>query len=73
MGMGVAVSSSHVVAAAPSSSGAGLLTLFPCSSMESLPQETVLHKLLQRESFPRATVLHKLFQHGSLPWGAVVV
>ncbi|KAK4818194.1 hypothetical protein QYF61_008578 [Mycteria americana] len=28
--------------------GGGLLTLFPCSSVRSLPQETVLHKLLQR-------------------------
>ena len=33
---------------ASSSSGAGLLTLFPCSSVGSLPQETVLHELLQR-------------------------
>jgi len=31
--MGVVVSSSHIVSVAPSSSGGGLLTLFPCSSM----------------------------------------
>jgi len=31
-GMGVEVSSSHVVSATPSSSGGGLLTLYPCSS-----------------------------------------
>ena len=55
--MGVAVSSSHVVSATPSSSGGGLLTLFPCSSVRSLPQETVLHELLQRDSFSQATVL----------------
>ena len=70
--MGVWVSSSHVVSAAPSSSGGGLLTLFPCSSVGSLPQETVLHKLLQCESFPQAAVLHELLQRGSLPWGAVL-
>jgi len=33
------ISSSHVVSAAPYSSGGGLLTLFPCSSMRSLSQE----------------------------------
>ena len=70
--MGVWVSSSHVVSAVPSSSGGGLLTLFPCSSVGSLPWETVLHELLQCESFPRAAVLHKLLQHGSLPRGAVL-
>ena len=51
--MGVAVSASHIVSAAPfSSSWGGLLTLFPCSSVGSLPQETVLHELLQHESSP---------------------
>lgn len=35
----------------PSSSGGGLLTLFHCSSMGSLPWETVLHRLLQCELF----------------------
>jgi len=69
-GMGVAVSSSHVVSATPSSSGGGLLTLCPCSSVRSLSGETVLHKILQRESFPRAAALHKLPQHGSFPRGA---
>lgn len=55
-GMGVAVSSSCIVSAA-------LFTLFPCSSVESHPQETDLHDLLQHESFPQAAVLHELFQH----------
>jgi len=64
------VSSSHVVSAAPSSSGGRLLTLFPCSSVRSISWETVLHKLLQHESFTQAAVLHKLPQHGSPPWGA---
>jgi len=70
--MGVAVSSSHVVAAAPCPSGGGLLTLLPCSSMGSFPWETVLHELLQCESFPWAAVLHELLQRGSLPCGAVL-
>jgi len=65
--MWAVVSSSHVVSAAPSSSGGGLLTLCPCSSMRSFSRETVLHKVLQSESFPWAAALHKLFQHGSLP------
>jgi len=63
--MGLTVSSSHVVCAAPSSSGRGLLTLCPCSKLRSLSQETVLHKLLQRESFPWAAALRKLPQRGS--------
>jgi len=71
-GSGTVVSASHVASATPSSSGGALLTLFPCSSMKSLPQETVLHEVLQHESFPRAAVLHKLPQHWSLPWGAVL-
>jgi len=71
-GMGVMVSSSHVVSAALSSSGGGLLTLFLCSNMRSLSQETVLHKLLQRESFPQAAALHELPQGGSFPRGAVL-
>ncbi|KAM9590949.1 uncharacterized protein ACIBXB_005997 [Morphnus guianensis] len=70
--MGFTVSSSHVISAASSSSGARLITLFPCSSVGSLPWETVLHKLLQRGSFPRAAVLHELLQHGSLPQRAVL-
>jgi len=52
--MGVSVSSSHVVSAAPSSSGGGLLTLFPGSNVRSLSWEAVLHKLLQCEFFPLA-------------------
>jgi len=64
--MGVAVSSSHDVYAAPSSSGRGLLTLCPCSSVGSLPQETVLHELSQHESFPRGAVLHQLLPGGVL-------
>jgi len=58
--MGVVVSSSHIVSAAPSSSGGGLLTLCPCSTVRSFSQETVLHKLLQCESFLRAAALHEL-------------
>jgi len=70
--MGIVVSSPHVVSAAPCPSGGGLLTLFPCSSMRSLSQETALHKLLQCESFPQAPALHELPQRGSFPWGAVL-
>jgi len=66
-GMGVAISSSHVVSAAPSSSGGGLLILCPCSSMGSLLWDTALHGLLQHGSFPCSAVLHKLPQHGSFP------
>jgi len=65
--MGVAVSSSHVVCATPSSSGGGLLTLFPCSSVRTLSRETVLHKLLQCESFPQGAALHELLQRESFP------
>jgi len=57
--MGVTVSSSHIVSAAPSSSGGGLLTLFPYSSMGLLPREMVLYKLLQCGSLPRAAVLQE--------------
>jgi len=66
------VSSSHIISAAPSSSGGRLLILFPCSNMRSVSQETVLHKILQRESFPQTAVLHELPQHESSPWGAVL-
>jgi len=52
--MGAAVSSSHLVSAAPSSSGGGLLTRCPCSNVRSLP---------------RAAALHELPQHGSPPQG----
>jgi len=70
--MGAEVSSSLVVSATPSSSGEGLLTFFPCSSLRSFSWETFLHKFLQRESFPWVEVVHKLPQSGSLPWGAVL-
>jgi len=70
--MGVEVSSSHVISAAPSSSGGGLFTLCPCPSVRSLSRETVLHKLLQCESFPWAAALHELPQCGSFPRGAVL-
>jgi len=70
--MGAAVGSSHNVSAAPSSSLGGLLTLFSCSSVGSLPRETVLHEFLQHESFLWAAVLHKLLQHGS-PMGSRVL
>jgi len=63
--MGVRVSSSHIVSAVPSSSGGGLLTLFPCSSVKSW--KSVLHNLLQSESFPQAAALHELPQHEVLP------
>jgi len=49
-----------------------LLTLFASSSVDSLPQERVLHKLLQREPFPQPTVLPKLPQGGAFPQGAVL-
>jgi len=61
-GMEVAVSSSHLVSAAPSSSRGELITLFPCSTVKSLSWETILHKLLQHESFPWAAALHELLQ-----------
>jgi len=70
--MGVAVSSSHIGCATPSSSGEGLLTLFPSSNVRSLSWEAVLHKILQHKSFPWTAVLYKLLQCGSLPWGAVL-
>jgi len=70
--MEVVVSSSQVVSAAPSSSWGGLLTLCPCSSVGSLPWETVLHKLLQCASFPWGAALHKLLQSGS-PMGSQVL
>jgi len=52
--------------------GRGLLTHCPGSSVRSLSQETVLHKLLQCDSFPWAAALCKLPQCGSLPQGAVL-
>ena len=82
--MGVMVSSSHVVSAAPSSSGGGLLTLFPCSSMkvlltgDSSPQTSptwvlsraaALHKLPQRESLPQGEVLEEQAAPAWVPYG----
>lgn len=69
--MGVVVSSSRCFCT-PSSSGAGLLTCFLCSSMGSLPRETMLHELFQCQSFPWATVPHELLQPGCLTGSAVL-
>lgn len=46
--------------------------MFPCSDMESLPCETVLHGLLQHESFPWASILWELLQCVFFPWCALV-
>ena len=70
--MGVVVSSSPLVSAAPSPSGGGLLTLFLCSSVGPLPWERVLHGLLYCGSFLQAVVLHTLLQCGS-PAGSQVL
>lgn len=45
---------------------------FPCTSLRSLPPETVLYKLLQCESFPHVAVFPVLLQHGSPSGGAVL-
>ncbi|XP_049649808.1 uncharacterized protein LOC126035336 [Accipiter gentilis] len=71
-GQGWGLWSSHVIFCRFTSSGRGLITLFPCSSVVSHPRETVLHELLQRGPFPRAAVLHELLQHGSIPRCAVL-
>jgi len=71
-GMGVTVSSSHVVSAAPSSSGGRLLMLFPCSSVkvpllgDSSPQTS------QHESIPRACSSQTAPALGPFPRGAVL-
>jgi len=70
--VGVTVTSSHVVSAAPSPSGGRLLTLFPCSSVRPFSRETVLRKLPQCDPFPRTAALHELPQPGSLPQAAVL-
>jgi len=57
--MGVMVSSSHAVSAAPCPSGGGVLTLCPCSSVRSVSQAATLHKLPQRGSFPQGAVLQE--------------
>lgn len=51
MGMGFVFSSSCPVSFASSSSEGGLLMLFLCFSMESLPQDTVLYKRFLCGSF----------------------
>jgi len=38
-----------------------------CSSVGSLPWETLLRELLQHGSFPQTAALHELLQHGSFP------
>lgn len=47
-----------------------LLTLFPCSTMGSLPWDAVLQELLQRGTFPWV-VLQECLQHGSHLQGTV--
>lgn len=51
--MGVIVCSLHIVS--PTALGE---ESFPCTSMGSLTQESVLHELLQYESILEVTVLH---------------
>ena len=75
--MGDAVSSSHVVCATPSSSGGGLLTLFPCSSARCLSRERVLHKLLT--NYPSVGPFYGVqsfssrLLHGGSPMGSQVL
>lgn len=64
--MGAVVTSSRVVCAPLSSSAEGLSTLFPCSSVGSLPWKAVPHEHFQCGSFPQAAVLQQLLQGGSL-------
>ena len=64
--MGVWVSSSHAVSAAPSSSGGGLLTLCPCSSVGSHPWETLLYELLQPTPSHRLQIFTMCSSMGSL-------
>lgn len=49
--MRIVVSSSLIVSITPSSSREGLLALFPCSSMGSIPQAIVFYELLKHEPF----------------------
>lgn len=67
--MRVVASSSHVVSAAPSSSGGGLLTLFPCFGVVFIPWAMICHEIFQ-QVLPWAAVLHELLQHGFLARGA---
>jgi len=66
--MGAAVSSSHIVSAAPSSSTGGLLSLCPCSSMgPSHEVQSFRNRLLQGASPMGSQVLPEhLLQHGLL-------
>ena len=48
------------------------LILFLCSTVRSLPWESVLHKLLQCRSFTQADSFQELLLHGSFPQGAVL-
>lgn len=48
-----------------------LLTLFPCFSIRSLPQQTVLHELLERLSHGQQ-LFKNCFSMGFSPWGSVV-
>ena len=52
-----------------SSSGGGLLTLLPCSSVGSLSQAAVVHKLFQCESFPRGAVVQDQAAPERVPHG----
>jgi len=60
--MGAVVSSSHVVSAAPSSSGGGLLTLCPCPGVGPFPRGAVL----QEQAAP-AWVRHGVTSPASKP------
>lgn len=67
-GMGIVVSSPHVVSAALSSSVGALLTLFPYY-MESLPAETSFMTFSTLSPFH---IFHELLQHG-FPMGSQVL
>jgi len=70
--MGLGVSSSHAVSAAPSISGGGLLTLCPCSIMGSHPWETFFHELVQLESFSQGAVLQEQAAPAWIPHGVTI-
>jgi len=64
--MGVTVNSSHVVSAAPSSSGGRLLTLCPCSSVKSLSRAIIFQDPPQCGSFHSVqSFRNRLLQRGS--------
>lgn len=68
--MGVVVSPSHVVFAAPSSLWSGL-TLFPCSSVWSCPHETVLNNFSTMSPSHRLQfsmwIIHRVVNPASKP------